>query len=75
MRPAQAVPVLPSPKATAASARDSRASVNITAAVQILPSAQPQVAAQLAKHISSVIQSHLPTTSFSNVHLFTATIN
>ena len=75
MRPAQAVPVLPSLMAPAASAGDSRALVNITAAVQILPSAQPQVAAQLAKHIPSVIRSHLSTTSFSNIRLFTVTIN
>lgn len=64
MRPAWAVPFLPFLKPTAASARDSKALVNIAAVAQILPSAQPQVAAQLAEHISSVTQNHLPTAPF-----------
>lgn len=75
MRPAQAVHICLSLKVTAASAGDRGAVVNITAVVEISTSAQPQVDTQLAKHISSITQSHLPTTSVTNVHLFPATIN
>lgn len=75
VRPAQAVRICLSLKVTAASAGDRGAVVNITAVVETLPSAQPQVDTQLAKRISSITQSHPPTTSVTNVHLFPPTIN